>query len=237
MRPSALVTGGAIRIGRAIVEYLASRDYPVIVHYSGSQQAAESLAEQLRSAQAKVCLVQADLTATAGPQLLLEQIPAEFQNIELLVNSAAIFPEQDQLGTIAQQWEAVMALNARAPLFLTEAVWQHSPSLKQVINIVDARIQRNQKERLCYRWSKQLLAHATSDLALAMAPNVRVNALALGAILPPPGCDEGYLNRLQTNIPLAQVGDRQQVVNAIGYLLDQPFVTGQILALDGGEFL
>ncbi|WMS85577.1 SDR family oxidoreductase [Pleionea litopenaei] len=233
----ALVTGGAIRVGRAICRELAEQGYRLIVHYHSSSEPAESLSRELQTMGAEHCLVTADLSDRGGIECLLEQIPPAFKDINLLVNSAAIFPDDDHIGQLSEHWDSVMNLNARAPILLAEAVFKRCASLQQVINIVDARVYRNQTQRLSYRWSKLVLAQATKDLALVMAPKVRVNAVALGAILPPPGADETYLSRLEKSIPLQQTGDTDAVARAVRYLVQQPFVTGQVLSLDGGEFL
>ena len=143
------------------------------------------------------------------------------------------------LQQLQDNWQPVMTINTYAPLSLIEqhAAQEGLAEDAQVINIVDGRVNHTQTTRLIYRLSKQSMVMATKDCAKLLAPRLRVNAIALGAILPPPGADDLYLARLAKSIPLRRTGDLDHVKRALNYLVEQPFVTGQIITLDGGEFL
>ncbi len=234
----ALITGGAIRVGRALAEACADLGFRLVIHYNGSSSKAKDFSDELTRLNIEHCLVQCDLSDLAEIEQFFNKIPESFKPVELLVNSAAIFPEHDSFDSLHQNWSKVMTINAEAPVrLIQQLVQQNKTDTLQVINIVDARLSHAQSDRLVYRWSKSLLQQATLDLAKTLAPNVRVNAIALGAILPPPGKGEEHLTRLAQQIPLKQTGNVAEVKQALKYLVQQSFVTGEILRLDGGEFL
>lgn len=251
MTKTALITGGAIRIGQALATTCASLGYRLVIHYNASEQSAQAFSESLKKQQIEHYLLRCDLSNAAEVAQCFDRIPETFKPVDLLINSAAIFPEQDSLSELNNNWSAVMAINSYAPIELMRQFSEQqfdkrvnsvetdtkSHSDKQIINIIDARIRHNQKDRLVYRWSKSLLQQATKDLALSLAPKIRVNGIAPGAILPPPGKGDDHLNRLKSRIPLQTTGELSQLTRALTYLIEQPFVTGEILSVDGGEFL
>ncbi|NVJ61194.1 MAG: SDR family oxidoreductase [Gammaproteobacteria bacterium] len=240
-QPVALITGGAVRLGRIISLALAKKGYRLIVHYNSSEQEANSLAKELDELSVDFTLVKADLSKSSGVQQLVEQLPPNFQQVNTLINSAAVFPDDDHWGQCESSWDSIINVNARAPIVLAERLFTpnslRTSTARNIINILDARVSRNQSERLVYRWSKALLWQATQDLALKLAPQVRVNGIALGAMLPPPGCDDLHMRRLKQSIPLRQTGSTEDLIKALDYLITQTFVTGEVLRLDGGEFL
>jgi glucose 1-dehydrogenase len=236
--PTALITGGAIRIGRALAEICADLGYRLVIHYGSSHQAAVEFSQLLSDRGIDHCLVQTNLAEPDAACQLFEAIPERFKPVDLLINSAAVFPEDDDLFSLEQHWPSVMSINAKTPISLIHQLVQQSlASPLHVVNVIDARLEQAQSQHLVYRWSKAVLKQATLDLAKTLAPQVRVNAIALGAILPPPGKGEDHLQRLAQQIPLQRTGDLEQVKQALAYLVRQPFVTGEILRLDGGEFL
>ncbi|MEE4243845.1 MAG: SDR family oxidoreductase [Kangiellaceae bacterium] len=244
MKKTALVTGGAIRVGKALVETCASLGYRLIIVYQSSDASAKELSRQLTQQQVEHCLVQCDLSDPRAFSRLFNRLSEsnECRNllpVDLLINSAAIFPDNDTLSQLDENWQPVMTINTHAPLSLIQqfAEQEFLADDAQVINIVDGRLNHTQTDRLVYRLSKQSLITATKDCAKLLAPAIRVNGIALGAILPPPGADDLYLARLAKSIPLRRTGDVEHVQRALTYLLSQSFVTGQIITLDGGEFL
>jgi pteridine reductase len=236
----ALVTGGAIRVGRAIVLALAEAGCDVVIHYGSSTGPAEETAAEAAAFGAQVHTLRADLARYDEAETLLPAAARTAGPIDILVNNAAIFEAGGLAEANGPQWEREMAINLRAPFFLSQAFVRQLPAGRegQIVNITDARVLRAGSDHLVYRLTKSALVTLTRALALELAPQVRVNAVALGAILPPPGEDESYLQQLaQERVPLRRAGSAELVAANVLHLLQQPFLTGVILPLDGGEFL
>lgn len=238
----ALVTGGAVRVGKAIALALATQGYNIALHYNHSQGAAEQTAKQILELGVKVSLIQSDLSDSEQIKAMFACAHRELGNIDVLVNSAAIFPHNDTLNHDLDCWQQVMDLNLKAPLLLSQAFSQQahfksSNNYGHIINLLDARINKPAGDHLIYRMSKSALQHQTQCLAQELAPQIQVNGLALGAILAPPGADELHFARMSKQIPLKRTGSPQAVADAISFLISQAFITGAILPIDGGEFL
>lgn len=162
---------------------------------------------------------------------------AELGDLSVLINSAAIFPENDTINDDLSHWNQVMNLNLRAPLLLSQAFAASKPQQAHIINILDARINHPAGDHLVYRLSKAGLWHLTESLARELAPDIQVNGLALGAILPPPGADADHFARMAEHIPLKRTGNPQAIADGVAFLIQQSFITGIIIPVDGGEFL
>ncbi len=163
-----------------------------------------------------------------------------FGEIDILINNAAVFPDADTFATTdVELWDRIFAINLRAPFFLSQAFGRQLGSREgRIVNIVDARTRRPQTDHFAYRLSKQALWQMTQMLALELAPGTSVNAIALGAILPPPGRNRAYLERIAAeNIPMGSPGNTEDVTTNVLHLLTQDFLTGTIIELDGGQFL
>lgn len=236
----AVVTGGAVRVGRAIALALGQAGCNLLIHYG---QSAGPAAETVSAAEAYGVAARsfsADLSRHEEAMAIIPAAVEAFGRVDILVNNAAVFEEGGLAETTFAQWEREIAINLRAPFFLSQAFARQLPEGQpgQIINIVDARVFRAGSDHLAYRLTKAALVTLTKSLALELAPHVRVNAVALGAILPPPGEDESYLQALaQERIPLRQPGNADIVAANVLHLLQQPFLTGVVLPLDGGEFL
>lgn len=236
IRRTALITGGAVRVGRAIALALAEQGYDIALHYHYSSQAAVETAEEIKKHGVKVTLYQADLSQAEQCRELIERVSKD-SDLAVLVNSAAVFPETDTIMDGLGDWDSIMNLNLRAPLLLAKAFVDNTPIDGHIINILDARINRPAGDHLVYRLSKSGLWHLTESLAQDVAPNIQVNGLALGAIMPPPGKDKDYFERMSEHIPLARTGSPKSVGEAVVFLVGQKFITGTVLPIDGGEFL
>jgi pteridine reductase len=238
-----LVTGAARRIGAAIARELHRSGARVVLHCRRSREAAEALAAELNGARAaSAAVVQADLLDLDAVARLVEQATNSFGRLDGLVNNASTF-HATALGAIdAEQWKDLMGSNLRAPLFLAQAA---APELKRargaIVNIVDIHAERPLKDYVVYSIAKSGLAGLTRSLALELGPEVRVNGVAPGAIVWPDDgqhFDAGEKSRIVAQTPLGRIGDPADVAGAVKYLLlDAPFVTGQILAVDGGRSL
>ena len=236
-----LVTGAAKRIGAAIARELHTAGAAIALHCNRSRAEADKLATQLNSARRDSCVVvQADLLDLDALARIVEESVRAFDGLAGLVNNASSF-NATPLGSIGvDQWRDLMGTNLRAPLFLSQAAAPHLRRAKgAIVNVVDIHAERPLKDFVVYSVAKAGLAGLTRSLALELGPDVRVNGVAPGAILWP---DEGEhfaaseRRRIMGQTPLERIGTPADIAGAVKYLLlDAPFVTGQILAVDGGR--
>lgn len=235
-----LVTGGAKRVGAAIVRRLHREGASVMLHYRGSEREANALRTELNAARANsVALVQADLLDLAGLAEIVRNAVNRFERIDALVNNAsAFFPTP--VGEMTQAtWESLIGANLRAPLFLSQAA---APHLKKtngaIVNITDIHADRPLKNYVIYSIAKAGLAGLTRSLARELGPEVRVNGVAPGPIAWPEdgSFDEVARQRVISNTILRRTGEPDDVARAVYYLIaEAPYVTGQIIAVDGGR--
>ena len=238
-----LVTGAARRIGAAIARELHRAGARVALHCRSSRADAERLAAELNGARAaSAAVVEADLLDLDALPRLVEDAVRAFGRLDGLVNNASSF-HATPFGSIdPEQWKDLMGSNLRAPLFLAQAAAPHLARARgAIVNIIDIHAERPLKDYAVYSIAKSGLAGLTRALALELGPHVRVNGVAPGAILWPDSgehFDAGEKSRIVEQTPLGRIGDPADVAGAVKYLLfDAPFVTGQILAVDGGRSL
>jgi pteridine reductase len=236
---TALVTGAARRIGAAIARRLHAAGANVVLHYRGAETEAAALETELNAARAGSALkVKADLLAPIAPKALVSASLQRFGRLDILVNNASTF-YPTAVGSIeAGHWEELMGSNLRAPLFIAQ---EAAPELAKqggaIVNIADIHAERPLKGYLVYSVAKSGLAALTRALALELAPEVRVNAIAPGAIAWP---EDGQFEprereRILATTPLARLGAPEEIARAVHFLITAPFVTGQVLAVDGGR--
>lgn len=235
-RPAALVTGAAVRIGRAIAEALAQRGYDIAIHYHTSKNEAEKLAEDIQNKGVNCDFFQADLSRFSEHSRLVERVKETFPHLNVLVNSASIFEKASLTDTEEDLFDRHFDINLKAPFFLCRD-FARLIGQGQIINILDQRIARHHSTYFAYTLTKKTLAELTRMAATELAPKIRVNAIAPGYILPPAGQDRSTLEYLDRKIPLQQQGNLKQIQQAVHYLIENDFVTGQILYVDGGENL
>ena len=236
-----LITGGAKRIGAAITRTLHAAGASVIVHCNRSRAEAEKLVAELNGLRAKsAALVQGDLLALNALNGLVVQAVSMFGTLDGLVNNASTF-YATPVGSISEDhWNELIGANLQAPLFLSQAA---APYLRQnrgaIVNIVDIHAERPLKDFAVYSIAKAGLAGLTRSLAIELGPDIRVNGVSPGAILWPDDGDHfkpDEQKRIVDQTPLRRVGSPEDVAGAVKYLLlDATFVTGQILAVDGGR--
>ncbi len=235
---TALVTGGAHRVGRAIVLALADAGANLVLHYNSSSAAAEETAEEVRAHGVDVRLVGADLSDPARADEVIAGA-GDLGPVSVLVNSAAMFPKDTLASVTPDDWDRTFAVNLRNPVFLTQAFARALPDDLEgaVVNVTDWRTARPYPDHFSYTIAKGGLDTFTETAAAALAPRIRVNAVALGAILPPPGESSEYLRELARAIPVERVGGVEPVAAAVLFLLRNHFVTGEIVRIDGGAHL
>ena len=236
---NALVTGGAQRVGRAIALGLAGRGCNVFVHYNSSAGPAEETAAEVRRLGGRAAIGATDLgDPSAAPHLLVSAAVA-LGPISILVNSASTFPSDTLQDVTVDGWRRTLDLTLGSPAFLTQAFALALPSELggAVVNITDVRTAKPYLEHFSYVIAKGGIDGLTRAAAVALAPRVRVNAVALGVILPPPGEGEAYAQRLAHQLPLHRVGGTDPVAAAVVALVENDFVTGEIVRVDGGGHL
>ncbi|MEZ4642753.1 MAG: SDR family oxidoreductase [Chloroflexota bacterium] len=238
---TAVVTGGAIRVGRAIALALAEAGCNLFIHYGRSAQPAQQTQAEAAAFGITAHIYSADLADADATQSIIPAAQAQFGQVDILINNAAIFPDEDSFtSTDLALWDKLMAVNLRAPFLLSRAFAAQIPANGQgkIVNINDGRIRRPAPEHFVYRFSKGGLWQMTEMLAQELAPRITVNQVALGAILPPPGANEAYLQRIAAQrIPLKRHGSAAIVAANVLHLLHQDFLTGVTIPIDGGEFL
>ena len=235
----ALITGGARRIGAAIARTLHAEGMNLIIHYRNSGDNAKTLADELNQHRSgSVALAKADLEKTEDCSRLAQQAVDAFGRIHALINNAsAFFPTP--LGEISQKhWETLLGVNLKAPFFLSQACAEALTSTQgAIINLTDIYAKRPLPKHLVYSVSKAGLVALTRSLAQELGPDVRVNAIAPGAILwPESGDTQENQEEIIRRTPLGRLGDPGDIAGTVLFLLrDAPFITGQVINVDGGR--
>src|SRR5919108_1943120 len=245
---SALVTGAGRRIGRAIARDLAEHGWNVAVHHHSSADEAGQLVGEIEALGRRAVALRADLAKEAEAAGLVAAASRRLGPISLLVNSAAIFEHDLPRTADARSWQRHMAINLRAPLVLVQGLLaQLSPASDgdapgqgaeaNVINLIDQRVLNLTPHYTSYTISKAGLWALTRHLALALAPQVRVNAIGPGIVLPPPGASETRIAAMRRAMPLRRGAGVEEICACVRFILATPSLTGQMIALDGGQHL
>jgi pteridine reductase len=251
----AIVTGGAVRLGRALALALAEQGARLVIHYGSSAGPAQETVTEIKAMGSDALAVQADFSQSGQAPSIVERAVAHFGQVDILVNSAAIFEPGKWNDTTEANWDRHFAINLKSPFFLSQAFAKHvgperacpEPCPEQsrrdsrrtghIVNIADWRGVRPGIGHVAYTLTKAALIAMTKSLALALAPNIQVNAIAPGMILPPPGKDPSYLERQAGQIPAQRVGSPQEIAKALLFLLRSDFVTGELIFVTGGQHL
>ncbi len=239
----ALITGGGIRVGRALVLALAQAGCDVFIHYGRSAASAAAVKAKAESFGVRAVTYSANLAHAAATETIVPAAVEAFGRVDILINSASIFPESDRFRQLdVNLWDEIFAINLRAIFQLSQGFAQQIPADRcgKIININDARIPRPKPNNFAYRLTKRALWDMTEMLALELAPRITVNGLALGQILEPPDAPDPqkFMEEFaQQHIPLKIPGNTQVVTDSALFLLQQDFLTGATLRLDGGEYI
>jgi pteridine reductase len=232
-----LITGAARRVGRELALSVARAGGDVVIHYGHSQAQAQSLSEEIQNLGRKAYLLQADLKDPSQVSTLIPRASAN-GTLFALVNNAAIFEPLNWQSSTLEDWNHHLMVNLTTPFLLSQAFARLLPSdgAGRIINLLDWRALRPSADHLPYTISKSALAALTRSLAVALAPRITVNALALGAVLPPNQGDAPP--NILKNIPAGRWADLEEVGQALIFLLDGPaYITGEIIHIDGGRHL
>lgn len=223
-------------MGRAIALELGSRGARVAVHYNASREGAEEVVAALRATGAQAEKFQVDLADAASAVRLVEEVHRwGGSRLDILVNSAAIMLRTPLHEVSVDQWDEMFAINLRAPFFLSQAAARVMPEGSAIVNIADLAAFETWPNYIPHSITKAGVVQMTRALARVLAPGIRVNAIAPGAVLLPEDCDDDAARRLIDTTPLGRIGTPEDVAGAVCYLLEAPFVTGEVLVVDGGR--
>lgn len=239
MPKTALVTGGAKRVGRALSLHLAAQGYAVAVHCHRSREAADDLVAAIRAKGGQAQAFQADLEQPAEVEALSANVADAMGPLTLLVNNASLFEFDDIASLGRDSWHRHMETNLSAPLFLSQAFAKALPegTTGNIVNIVDQRVWKLTPNFMSYTVSKAGLWTLTQTLAQALAPRIRVNAIGPGPTLRSTLQTEEEFRRQQECVPLKAGPSLDEMCRALSFLLETPSITGQMIALDGGQHL
>ncbi len=236
-KPVALITGASQRLGADMARSLHARGMRVVVHYHQSGTAARALCASLDAERpGDTWLVKADLISAGAPMTIIGAVEAHWGRLDVLINNASAFYPTPIAESRTEDWEALFGVNLRAPYFLTQAAM---PMLRAqqglVINLADIYAERPRADYPIYCASKAGLIGLTRALARDLAPDIRVNAIAPGAILLSSETTPTRQAEMLARTPLGRFGDSEDIARAMNYFVDASYVTGQVLTVDGGR--
>jgi len=236
---TALVTGAAKRLGRAIALDLARHGWSIALHYNSSEKEARATAADAATTGVKVALLKADLGRESETTTLVERAAAELGPLTALINSASLFENDDWYSVTRESWDKHMEVNLRAPFVLAQAFAHQVPrdETGAIVNLIDQRVLKPTPQFLSYSLSKSGLYWLTTTLAQALAPRVRVNAVGPGPTMVNARQSQADFARQREATVLGRGAEPQDVCDAVRYLLEASSVTGQMIAVDGGQHL
>lgn len=235
---TALITGAARRVGRHLALAMAGAGVRVVVHYRRSSVEARGLVDEITGGGGRAALIPGDLTDAAVTERLIEKAAVPFGPLDILVNNASLFAPGDVLETSLEEWRRYQAIHAEAPFVLSRDFARQLPAGRDgaIVNLNDWRAGRPGGDHFAYTISKVALHGLTRSLAQALGPRgIRVNELALGAVLPPEGGEEGYLHTLREQIPTRRFPTLDDVADALLFVLRNRSLNGETIHVDGGR--
>lgn len=236
LQKAALVTGGAQRIGAEIVKKLAENGYNIALHYNSSYKNARDIKEEIELMGAKCNLFQCDFNDEKKLTLLIKQVEKVFPELSLLINNASIFIRSKTIDTELDIFNKIFNSNFKAPYILSRDFAKIAKK-GNIINIIDTKIAKNDFLYSAYTLSKKILKDLTLMTAKEFAPSIRVNGIAPGVILLPIDKKGDYLKKLAKKVPLKKKGEITDVISALEFLLNNNYITGQIIYVSGGQHL
>ena len=235
------VTGGAKRIGKAIIELFAKDGWKVIIHYNNSKADAEALADSINAKNVDTAfIVQGDLDKADEVNNIISKVDGFTETVDLLINNASTFYPTPIDEISEDHWEKLIGSNLKGPLFLIQGLKEKlKTSNGSIINITDTNLSKGVANYSIYSAAKAGLEAVTKGLARELAPEIKVNAIAPGAMLEPPDVTwtEEQKNKVIESIPLNRMGSEQDIAEAVKFLAHSEYITGQVVKVDGGRSL
>lgn len=233
---TALITGGAKRIGRAIALSLADKGYSIALHYRSSRKEAETVAKEIRQRGALCDLFPCDFNDANDVSFLIPSVFKKFPDLNLLINNASIFKRAHLLETDFDLFDSHVNVNFKAPFFLSRD-FAKCCSKGHIINILDTKISSTLVQYCIYTLTKKALFELTRMVAKELGPHIRVNGICPGLILPSSQQSDDAFKKMGLRIPLQRTGAPENVVSAVHFLIENAFITGECIFVDGGEHL
>ena len=241
MNKTIFITGAAKRIGKEIALTFKELGWNIIIHYNSSKKDADELADQINKDNPNSAkTVQGNLDIKEDVQKILSEVSDAFPSVDLLVNNASTFYPTPIDEISEDHWEKLVGSNLKGPLFLIQGLKEKlKESNGSIINITDTNLTKGVANYSIYSAAKAGLEAITKGLARELAPEIKVNAIAPGAMLEPPDVTwtEGQKNRVIESIPLKRMGSEKDIANAVKFLAHSEYITGQIIKVDGGRSL
>jgi len=236
MSNTAIITGGSKRIGRSIALTLADMGYDIALHYNKSKKDALAAQDIIRKKGVKCEIFKSDLSDPAQASGLIKDVKKKMKDLNLLINNASIFKEKRFLDVKERDFDNEFNINFKSPFFLSQ---QFAKNVKRgmIINLLDARVSKVHTAHFVYNLTKNSLMHLTFMLAKELGPDIRVNAICPGPILPSPGENINQLKKIAAKTPLKKIGDTSYINSGVKYLVENKFITGEMLFIDGGQHL
>lgn len=236
MNKAALITGGGMRLGKAMALTLAEMGYDIALHYNLSRDESEKTAGEIKALGRSCEIFQADLANMKEVRTLVSRVFEAFPGCSVLINSASIF-ENIPFGEVTEEsFDRDMTVNFKAPFFLAQDFGKEA-SAELIVNMLDSRITKHDTSHFVYNISKKALRDFTFMAARALGPEVRVNGICPGPVLPPPGKSEDYLIRISQDTPIGKPGSPDYITAALKYIVENTYITGECLFVDGGQHL
>lgn len=236
-KPLALVTGGAQRLGKAFALSLARMGYSIALHYRGSVTEAEQTVKEIRALGVDCMDIRADLTIPQKVDFLFSLVDEFKAPLKVLVNSAAIMPVGNPRELELQDWDSALDLNLRAPFLLAQEAAKRMSTGGLIVNVTDIGAQKAWSRYPSYSVSKAGLESLTKLLARALAPSVRVNAIAPGLVLASDVVTQEEWDKLVAKLPLKRAATLEEITSALQFLINNEYITGQTIVVDGGYSL
>ncbi len=236
MSNTAIITGGSKRIGRSIALTLAELGYDIALHYNRSRKDALNTQAKIRDFGVKCEIFKADLSDPSQASGLIKDVKKKMPGLELLVNNASVFKEKRFLDVKEKDFDNEFNINFKSPFFLSQQ-FAKNVSGGMIINLLDARVSKVHTAHFVYNLTKNSLMHLTLMLAKELGPEIRVNAICPGPVLPASGENIRQLKKIAAKTPLKKIGDTSYINSGVRYLVENKFITGEMLFIDGGQHL
>lgn len=236
MTNSVLITGSSKRLGKSMALSLAKKGYSIALHYHTSQSEAEKTAIEIREHNVECRIYPADLNKPDDVIALIPNVLQDFPDLNLLINNASLFIRSHLIDTDSELFDRIFNVNFKAPFFLTRDFADYCDG-GHIINMLDTKVSKNLTAYFVYTLSKKALLEFTKMAAKELGPDIRVNGICPGLILPSVSSSQKEFEKMGLKIPLQSTGDPSSIISAAHFLIDNNYITGETIYIDGGEHL